>query len=163
MAKSSARPADEIEETVNRYADTLYRICLMQLKNPADAEDAVQTVFLKLLQKRPAFESEAHEKAWLIRVAVNACRDAQRQRLRHPETALDETLPAETEPTGSPVLEALQKVPEPFRIVLTLHYIEGYSVAEIAPIIGKTKSAVKMRLQKGRKLLEEIYRRENME
>ena len=160
MAKSSARPADEIEETVHRYADTLYRICLTQLKNTADAEDAVQTVFLKLLQKAPSFESDAHEKAWLIRVAVNACRDTQRSRTRHPEEPLEDTdVPAQLR-TESGVREALGKVPEKYRIVLTLHYIEGYTAAEIAPMIGKTQSAVKMRLQKGRQLLEEIYRKE---
>lgn len=160
MQAPSARPADEVETIVNEYADTLYRICITQLKNTADAEDAVQTVFLKLLQKRPAFESEAHEKAWLIRVTVNVCRDLQRQRKRHPAQALEDTdLPAEIQ-TDSGVLEALTRVPEKYRIVLTLHYIEGFPVAEIAPIIGKTASAVKMRLQKGRKLLEEIYRKE---
>ena len=160
MGASSARPADEIESIVNRYADPLYRICITQLKNTADAEDAVQTVFLKLLQKAPSFESEAHEKAWLIRVAVNACRDIQRRRLRHPEEPLEDTeLPAELK-TDSGVLEALGKVPEKYRIVLTLHYVEGYTAAEIAPMIGKTQSAVKMRLQKGRQRLEEIYRKE---
>ena len=160
MGSSSARPADEIEAIVNEYADTLYRICITQLKNTADAEDAVQTVFLKLLQKAPSFESKTHEKAWLIRVAVNTCRDIQRRRMRHPEEALEDAgLPAEMR-TDSGVLEALGKVPEKFRIVLTLHYVEGYTAPEIAPMIGKTQSAVKMRLQKGRQILEEIYRKE---
>ena len=163
MGASSARPADEIERIVNEYADMLYRICITQLKNTADAEDAVQNVFLKLMQKAPSFESKAHEKAWLIRVAVNACRDVQRRRLRHPEEALEDTdVPVQMK-TDSGVLEALAKVPVKFRIVLTLHYIEGYTAAEIAPMIGKTPSAVKMRLQKGRLLLEEIYRKEFFE
>ncbi len=160
MGASSARPADEIEAIVNKYADTLYRICLTQLKNKADAEDAVQTVFLKLLQKAPSFESDTHEKAWLIRVAVNACRDILRQHTRHPEEPLEDTdVPAQLK-TDSGVLEALARVPEKYRIVLTLHYVEDCTAAEIAPMIGRTPSAVKMRLQKGRQLLEEIYRKE---
>ena len=163
MGTPSARPADEIEIVVKTYADTLYRVCLMQLKNPADAQDAVQTVFLKLLQKAPSFQNETHRKAWLLRVAVNVCRDQQRQRLRHPEEPLDDARIPDGIQSGSGVLEALCKVPEAFRIVLTLHYIEGYSVAEIAPIIGKTRSAVKMRLKKGKELLEEIYRKEYLE
>ena len=93
-------------------------------------------------------------------MAVNACRDILRSRIRHPEEALGDTdIPAQLK-TDSGVLEALGKVPEKFRIVLTLHYVEGYTAAEIAPMIGRTQSAVKMRLQKGRQLLEEIYRKE---
>jgi RNA polymerase sigma-70 factor (ECF subfamily) len=132
------------------------------LKNSADAEDAVQSVFMKLFMKVPQFESDEHEKAWLIRVATNKCRDMLRYRKRHitePESALD-TLVQNTE--SSLILEALMSLPDKFRIVLTLHYIDGYKVEEIAKMIDKSASAVKMRLQKGRKLLEEAYRKESV-
>ncbi len=153
---------DCVREAVEEYGDMLYRICLVMLRNKADAEDAVQDTFIRYMQKAPAFSSDGHEKAWLIKVAANICKDMLRQRNRTAE--LDEdalnTLTAADE--DSHILEALTQIPEKFRIVLTLHYIEGYKVNEIAEMIGKTSSAVKMRLAKGRKLLEEKYRKEYM-
>ena len=154
---------DCVREAVEEYGDMLYRICLVMLRNKADAEDAVQDTFIRYMQKAPAFSSDGHEKAWLIKVAANICKDMLRQRNRTAE--LDEdalnTLTAADE--DSHILEALTQIPEKFRIVLTLHYIEGYKVNEIAEMIGKTSSAVKMRLAKGRKLLEEKYRKEYMQ
>ena len=154
---------DCVREAVEEYGDMLYRICLVMLRNKADAEDAVQDTFIRYMQKAPAFSSDEHEKAWLIKVAANICKDMLRQRNRTAEFDEDalNTLTAADE--DSHILEALTQIPEKFRIVLTLHYIEGYKVNEIAEMIGKTSSAVKMRLAKGRKLLEEKYRKEYMQ
>lgn len=152
--------SDRIRQSVEKYGDMLYRICLVMLKNSADAEDAVQSVFMKLFMKVPQFESDEHEKAWLIRVATNKCRDMLRFRIKF-HTIDDETLnsiAADEESTR--LIELLTELPEKFRLVLTLHYIEGYKVDEIAQMIGRTASAVKMRLSKGRALLEEKYRKE---
>lgn len=154
---------DCVREAVEEYGDMLYRICLVMLRNKADAEDAVQDTFIRYMQKAPAFSSDGHEKAWLIKVASNICRDI--LKLRSRTTELDEetlnTIAAAD--SGSNILEALMQIPDKFRIVLTLHYIEGYKTDEIAEMIGKTSSAVKMRLAKGRKLLEEKYRKEYMQ
>lgn len=153
-------PPGEAERVVEQYGDMLYRICLVALGSRADAEDAVQDTLLRYLQKAPAFESREHEKAWLIRVAANRCRDLRRFRLRHPHTGLEEVAGRCAEPGDRAVLEALMSLPEKFRVVLLLHYVEGYSTGQIALMIGRTPSAVKMRLQKGRKLLEQAYGRE---
>ena len=144
-----------ITAAVEEYGSTLYRICLVSLGNIADAEDAVQDTFLKYIQKAPAFESGEHEKAWLIRVALNTCKDI----IRHRRPQIDiETVQQEAhEPESGEVTAALMTLPEKFRTVLILHYVEGYSVNETAEMIGKTPSAVKMRLQKGRKLFEQAY------
>jgi len=149
---------EKIESLVHDYGDMLYRLCAVMLGTHADAQDAVQDVLVKFLQKAPDFASPEHEKAWLLTVAANRCRDLQRHRLRHPQTTLDALgeLPTMDAPHAG-ILDALLAVPEKFRIVLTLHYVEGYSVAEIAKIIGRTPSAVKMRLQKGRALLKSQY------
>lgn len=145
---------------VNRYGDMLYRICLCSLRNPADAEDAVQEVLLKYITRAPDFDSEEHRKAWLITVAVNQCRSMLRKSSRSIPTDPEELhIPSHTQ-EDSRVFDALMQVPEKFRMVLVLHYVEGYKVSEIARIIGKSVSAVKMRLSKGRALLEQIYRRE---
>jgi len=160
MNRISDRPADNIEAIVETYGSILFRICLVMLRNASDAEDVVQETFLKCVQSRRPFDSDEHMKAWLIAVATNKCRDMLRFRLRHPQTDLEAVQAFVTEPEDMGVLEALLTLPEKFRLVLTLHYVEGYRVDEIAGMIGRTTSAVKMRLQKGRKLLEEQYRKE---
>ena len=147
--------SDEVREAVDEYGDMLYRLCLVMLRNSADAEDAVQETYIKYMLSSPPFNGDEHEKAWLITVAANKCRDMLRFRKRHAADSDDilRDRAAETESRG--VLEALLEVPEKYRIVLTLHYIEGYKVDEIAKMLGKTPSAVKMRLAKGRELLKE--------
>jgi len=162
MKNTSARPADGIEEVMNTYGNMLFRICLLTLGNATDAEDAVQDTLMKYLQKAPVFENAAHEKAWLITVATNCCRDMLRFRSRHPIVEMEEIYECAKETSDSGILDALMTLPDKFRTVLILHYVEQYSVEEIAGIIGKTASAVKMRLHKGRGLLREAYRKEYM-
>lgn len=154
--------ADCVRDAVESYGDMLYRICLVMLKNTADAEDAVQETFIKYMQHTSGFTDDEHEKAWLITVAANKCRDMLRYRKRH-KTESDELLsdiPAQVKSSG--ILEALMELPEKFRIVLSLYYIDEYKTEEIAKIINRSASAVKMRLKKGRELLEEKYRKEYM-
>lgn len=160
MRNISARPADSIEKMVHTYGNTLFRICLIMLGNASDAEDAVQEIFLKYLQKAPEFENSEHEKAWLITVATNKCKDILRFKSRYQTVNMDEIKESAMEESDSGILEALMTLPDKFRMVLVLHYVEGYGVKEIARMTGKTASAVKMRLQKGRRLLREVYGRE---
>ncbi|MBQ7121092.1 MAG: RNA polymerase sigma factor [Clostridia bacterium] len=148
-----------IEKAIDIYGDMLFRVCLIMLKNEADAEDAVQETFLKYIQKAPEFKNAEHEKAWLLKVANNKCKDIFRSRkMQLSKPQIDEG--ADFDAFTDSITDILAQVPEKFRIVLTLHYVEDYKVKEIAEIIGKTPSAVKMRLQKGRKLIEEKYRKE---
>ncbi len=161
MKKTLARPADELEQVMNTYGNMLFRLCLVMLNSSADAEDAMQETMLKYYRKAPIFTDEEHKKAWLIKVATNQCRDILRFRAKHPlaeDTDIYEYKNSESENSG--IMDALMTLPEKFRLVLILHYVEEYSVKDIARIIGKTPSAVKMRLQKGRKLLKEVYRKE---
>lgn len=147
-------------EAVEKYGDMLYRICLVMLKNSADAEDAVQETFIKYVQRTTAFDSEGHEKAWLITVATNKCRDMLRYRQRH-KTEREELLQGYfIEQHDSGILEALSELDEKYRIILLLFYVEGYKIDQISEITGVSVSAVKMRLSRGRKLLREKYRKE---
>lgn len=149
-------------EAVEKYGDMLYRICLIILGNTADAEDAVQETFIKYVQKSPDFNDSGHEKAWLITVATNKCRDMLRYRSRH-MTESEELLNSyAVEKEDSGILEALMELKDKYRIILTLHYVEGYKTEEIAELTGISPSAVKMRLSRGRKLLREKYRKEYM-
>lgn len=160
MKNSSARPTDGIEAVIHIHGNTLYRLCLVMLGNESDAEDAVQETMLRYLRKAPHFESSEHEKAWLLTVAANKCRDMLRFRKRHPQIGLETVQEMSADLSDSGILEALMTLPEKFRLVLILYYVEEYRIEDIARIIGKTASAVKMRLQKGRKLLGEVYRKE---
>jgi len=160
MTNTSEWSSDDIETIINKYGDMLYRLCVLMLKNESDAEDVVQETIIKYYQKSPRFEDCEHEKAWLIRVATNKCRDLFRFRVRHPQIDDDYLGKISCDPSDSGIIEALASLPEKFRLVLTLYYIEDCPIEDIAKIINRTSSAVKMRLQKGRKLLEKIYREE---
>ena len=120
----------------------------------------LQETLIKYLQKAPVFENTEHEKAWLIRVATNQCRDVLRFRNRHPVVDMTEFMEAAQDMPDTGIMDALMTLPEKFRIVLILYYVEEYSIEDIAKMIGRTSSAVKMRLQKGRKLLKEAYGKE---
>lgn len=160
MTIPPARQPDQVEAMIQKYGDMLFRTCLVMLQNQPDAEDAVQETVLKYMLKAPVFDSSEHEKAWLLKVAANHCRDLLRFRSRHPQVTLEQLTEYLTDPENSGILDALMTVPEKYRIVMLLHYVEGYPTDKIAQMIGKTPSAVKMRLQKGRKLLKKAYREE---
>ena len=160
MDNTPVRPDGEIERIVNEYASELFRLCLVTLKNTHDAEDAVQDTLLSYLQHAPEFESRESERSWLLTVAANRCRDSLRRAKRHPSVSMDELTELGATDEHALVLDALMALPEKFRLVLTLHYVEGYSTSEIAGMIGRTPSAVKMRLQKGRRLLEDTLGKE---
>lgn len=152
--------ADNIEWIVNTYGDTLYRICLVILKNEGDAEDVVQDTIIKYIEKKPRLTDEEHLKAWLITVAKNKCRDLLRLRKRNSYISIDEAKEITDTPAENGIMDMLMNIPEKFSFVLMLYYVEEFKVDEIAGIIGKSSSAVKMRLQKGRKLLKEMYEKE---
>lgn len=160
MDNTPVRPDGEIERIVDEYASELFRLCLVMLKNTHDAEDAVQDTLLSYLQHAPEFESRESERSWLLTVAANCCRDSLRRAKRHPSVSMDELTELGATDEHALVLDALMALPEKFRLVLTLHYVEGYSTSEIAGMIGRTPSAVKMRLQKGRRLLEDTLGKE---
>lgn len=160
MEVLAVQPANDIETVVHTYGNMLYRLCFVMLGNESDAEDAVQETFIKYFQKAPRFENEEHKKAWLIKVATNQCRDMLRSRKKYMQTTLDDFPVMSVAQCDSGILDALMTLPEKFRTVLTLYYVEECRIDEIARSIGRTSSAVKMRLLKGRKLLEEKYRKE---
>ena len=160
MKNPPERPAEDLETIFERYGDLLYRLCILMLKNESDAEDVIQETLIKFYRKAPVFENADHEKAWLIRVATNECRDLLRFRVRHPLAEVEQIMVASEDSADSGILEALASLPEKYRLVLTLYYIEDCPIEDIATIIGRTPSAVKMRLQKGRRLLEKVYREE---
>lgn len=144
--------ACRLEEAYNACGAAVYRLAMVYLGRPADAEDITQEVFLRLLCRAPAFTDGEHRKRWLLRVTANLCRDQLRSFWRKKVTALDDSLPAAS-PEEREALTAVMALPEQYRLPIHLHYCEGYSVAEIAGILKLGQSAVKMRLKRGREFL----------
>ena len=140
---------DRVYET---YGPSLYRFCLLQMKNPADAEDVLQDVFVKRLYQAPRFKSPEHERSWLYRVALNLCRD-QWRRSRRSELPLEAAAGVSLPLAELSLLDQVSNLPEKQRTVLHLHYYQGYSLQEIARLLGVTVPAVKMRLKRCREAL----------
>lgn len=147
------------EEAVNRaienYASTVKRICFIHLKNEADTEDICQTVFLKYAMNDKVFDSEAHEKAWIIRVTINACKDLLKSFFRKHTVSLDTYVEqgGVVDAAHSEVLEAVLALPEKYRRVIYLHYYEGYPAADIAEILRINVNTVYTHLTRAKSLL----------
>jgi len=137
----------------NRHVNTVYRVCYTYMRNAADTEDAVQNVFIKLLAKPMSFESEEHEKAWLIRVATNHCKDVLKSAWMQRSDFENIQEPAVFDKGHDETLEEVLKLPENQRICICLYYYEGYSTAEIAEIIKRPHSTVRNYLSDARKQL----------
>lgn len=146
----------DIREVVIKYSDTLYKVFIVILCNEQDVQDAIQDTFCRYLEKRPLFHDEEHEKAWLIRVATNICRDMIRFRIRHPKVSIDEIENTLAAPEQKEILRELLELPTKQKTVIYLHYVEGYQVKEIAEILGIKEGAVKVRLMRGRRQMREL-------
>jgi RNA polymerase sigma-70 factor (ECF subfamily) len=147
----------EINRAVDQYADMIRRICICHLKNAFDTEDIFQTVFLKYLLYEGDFESAEHEKAWFIRVTVNACKDQMKSLFRRRTVSIEELTEeaASIPPEQCEVLDAVLALPAKYRDVIYLHYYEGYSAAEIGGILRKKENTIYSLLSRGRAMLKE--------
>ena len=151
------RSEQEANRAIERYADTVRRICMIHLKNHADTEDIFQNVFLKYVLSTAVFESEEHEKAWFIRVTINACRDLLKIFFRSRTVSLDTLLdqPAELTQEDHTVLEAVLALPPKYRDVVYLHYYEGYTAPQIGQILKKNVNTIYTLLGRAKQALRE--------
>ena len=148
-------PALSAEAAVERFGDTVLRAAFGLVKNPQDAEDIAQEVFLNLVRHAPEFESAEHQKAWLLRCTINRCKSHFRSAWVRRTAPLEEHLCAAFTPEESTVLDAVAALPLKYRQVIYLHYIEGYSTAEIAALLGTKQNTVLSQLSRGRALLKD--------
>ncbi|WP_318361215.1 sigma-70 family RNA polymerase sigma factor [uncultured Agathobaculum sp.] len=144
---------DEAERLVRTYSDLILRLAYTYLKSTHDAEDICQNVFLKLLTGGYTFDSAEHEKAWVIRATANACKDSLRAAHRRCVGLEAVAEAAAPEAPDSAVLDAVMALPQKYREAVYLHYYEGYSVREIAKLLGRSEAAVSAHLSRGRKSL----------
>lgn len=150
-----------LELVIRRYADTVYRLAYAHMRNPADADDVFQDVFLRYAEKAPAFADEEHRKAWLIRVTVNRCRSHYRSGWWKRIVPLENAADAAALPPADPVLaHALDQLPPKYRTVIHLHYFENYTTDEIAELFAVPSSTVRTQLARGRRLLGKLLKGE---
>ena len=149
------RSEEEVNQAIERYADTVRRICMVHLKNESDTEDIFQTVFMKYVLHTAPFESKDHEKAWIIRVTINACKDFLKNVFRRRTVPLDQLIekPQDMPEDHSDLLEAVLDLPKKYKDVIYLYYYEGYSAAEISSILKKNVNTVYTLLTRARQIL----------
>ena len=151
------RSENEVNHAIEEYADMVQRICFYHLKNHADVEDVFQTVFMKyMLYEKPFYDAE-HEKAWLLRVAINACKDFRKSFFRRNVISMEEMkeIEAEIPEEHREVLEAVLSLPDKYKDVIYLYYYEEYSAIEIGNILGKKVNTIYSLLSRGREMLRE--------
>lgn len=149
------RNEQEVTKAIERYSDTVRRLCMLHLKNYADTEDIFQTVFLKYALSSVLFENEEHEKAWLIRVTINACKDLIKGFFRSHFVSIDDIVeqPADLPPDNKEVLDAVCSLPSKYRDVIYLRYYEGYTAPEISRILGKNVNTIYTLLTRAKQIL----------
>ena len=153
MTQSSR--AEFLAET---YADAILRLSYTYLKNTSDAQDVCQTVFVKLLTDPRDFDTPEHEKAYILRMAANACKDLLKSpwRKRTCDLEVCAEIPAPEAEDGS-MLALVNDLPPHYRAVIYLHYYEGYPASEIGAILGVPTATVHTRLVRGRAKLKDMF------
>lgn len=162
----------ELQQKIDEYGDMLFKLSFVRLQNVQDAEDVVQEVFYQYVRNIGTFQDDEHEKAWLLKVTLNACRKVWRSawRRRRSEWNPEETgqdgicrevhsmMPGPEEAAfrkeeNRRLMSAVMELPAKYRDVIHLFYYEELSVKEIARITGRVESTVTSQLTRGRELL----------
>ena len=156
----------DIENTINEYADLIYRISFLILKNKADVDDMVQETFYKYMTTDISFKSEDHKKAWLIKVSQNKCKDllrSQKVRAYITYAEIEEKFLSDDEIEKKDIDEYLRIANLNYKnkSVIMLYYYEGYSIEEVAEILGISVSATEKRLQRAREKIRKAFEKNN--
>lgn len=148
------------EALIEKYSDTVYRVAFSRTQNVSDAQDITQEVFLKYIKYTKAgntFRDEEHQKAWLLKVAVNTGNTFVTTAWFRHRASLEEVgeVAAEAKENRSEVFDAVMDIPEKYRVVVHLFYYEELSIKQICNILNMSETAVKSRLHRARELLRE--------
>lgn len=162
MGDTAQRSKEELAGLYQRHVSMVYQTCLMMLKSVPDAEDATQNVFRKVMEYHKPFRDPEHEKAWLIVTARNECKN----QLKHwwrTQRVSDEVLQTMSweQPEDGTLWEGILALPERYRMVLYLHYYQGYSSFEVAELMGKNPSTIRTWLVQARKNLKKRLEADN--
>lgn len=158
----AAREREYIESCVEKYSDSMFRAAYSILGSAAEAEDAVQETFIKLYQQHPVFNDENHEKAWLLRVVINDAKNQLRKAKRI--ISFEESTSGIEFATDDQkaVYEAVRSLDEKYRIVVHLHFFEGYTIKEISQMLSIPSSTAGTRLERAKAQLRKLLEREGI-
>ena len=152
---------DYISDLLDKYSDMVLRIAYTYLKNRADAEDIVQDVFLRIIDKKPSFNDESHEKSWLIRATINMFKNKVNMFWNKNKCSIDdvqEFAVSDKYNTDTSVFQAVMALGEKYRVVVYMYYYEGYSTPEIADVIGKNETTIRSLLHRARNKLKDMLK-----
>lgn len=151
---------DNLRQVIEEYKFTVYRLAYSLVKDPYDADDIYQEVFLKYLKKKPVFHSKEHEKAWFMRVTVNACKNFWKSAWQSRVEGIGEQDFSAYQPQeeSEGLIETVKMLPEKYRVVIHLFYYEELSVEEIGHVLKRKPSTVRTQLTRARSLLKEILK-----
>ena len=157
------------EELYEKYANDVLRVSYFYLGDRQRAEDVCQDVFVRLMTNAPDLQ-EGHEKAWLLKVALNRCRDLWRgawlKRVTLGSPAF-ELVPApddhQRREDEEAMMSAVHALPPTFRETILLYYYQGYGIGEIAKMLDLPEGTISSRLSRGRKKLEELLKERGIE
>lgn len=156
---------EEFRQIYDRQLQRVYRLSLVYLKNVFDAEDAVQNIFLKVLEKQPVFQDEKHETAWFVTVTRNYCRDVLRSFWKRNRIALEaiEEMGFEQFTTeDNMVFSTVMSLPSKYREVLYLYYYEEYSIREMSLLLKRKESTIQTQLAAGRKRMKVLLKKQGI-
>ena len=162
--KEDAKPVETVSikqqaaQILDTYGDTILRYAYSYLHNQSDTEEVLQDTLIQFLKTRPVFESDEHEKAWLLRVAGNLCKNRLKYNSLRQTDELREELIAEQREDLSFIWDAVQALPVQYREVIHLFYREGYSTREISQILGRKEATIRSDLSRGHGKLKELLK-----
>ena len=143
----------DIKSVYDRQHQRIYRLAMLYLKNPTDAEDAVHNVFLRYMERLPVFEGSGHEEGWFVTVTRNYCKDQLRTCWYRKVSLGDIPERMDQEKEDYQLLEHMMKLPAKYREVLYLYYYEGYSVQEMSRLLSRKESIIQTQLARARAYL----------
>lgn len=152
-----------ISSLMDKYGNTVLRVAFTYMKNRTDAEDIVQDVFLKIIEKDMVFEDDTHAKYWLIRVTANMCKNRLTSfwnRNKCSDENMKEDGVFDTYDEGQPVLEAVMSLPDKYKTAVYMYYYEDLPVAEIAKALKKNETTVRSYLFRAREKLKDLLKEE---
>lgn len=148
----------EFDAALAQYGDTVYRLAFAYTRNRADADDVFQEVFLRYFRRAPAFETEEHRKAWLLRVTINRAKSCLSKMLHEPQETADAA--PFSAPESLELHEALLRLAPKYRTVIHLFYYEGYTAEEIGALLHRKPATVRTQLTRARSRLADLLRDE---
>ena len=156
MSLKAFNSYEDVNRIIEKYSTMVYKLAFARTRNEIDAEDIFQEVFLRYVKKKPVFESDEHEKAWFIRVTINCSKTLWKNIFKHNEILKEEIVFEEKTEEEALLEEHLLKLPTDYRIVIHLFYYEDMKTSDIAKVLNKKESTIRMQLTRARRLLKDF-------